>query len=114
MTLLASLAAPIAALLSQLHFFWDSPIFANDTWTKLMNGLRIGLTLFGALFLIYEVRARRLGERLSERLRKRIAIVMTVLAFGAYFDFFNPNVRSFFFDIGLTNDMRFYRLSMDP
>ncbi len=28
--------------------------------------------------------------------------------------FVNPNVRSFFFDIGPTNDMRFYRLSIDP
>jgi hypothetical protein len=28
--------------------------------------------------------------------------------------FVNPTVRSFFFDIGPTNDMRFYRLSIDP
>ncbi len=26
----------------------------------------------------------------------------------------NPNVRSFFFDIGPTNDTRFYRLSISP
>src|SRR5215510_1954819 len=93
MTLLASLAAPIAALISSFDFFWDNPIFANETWTRLMNGLRIGLTLGGALLLIYEVRARRLGEKITERTRKRVAIVLSVLAFGAYFDFFNPNVR---------------------
>ena len=28
--------------------------------------------------------------------------------------FVNPNVRSYFFDIGPTNDTRFYRLSLVP
>src|SRR5689334_3866797 len=60
---------------------------------KLMNGLRIGLTIGGALLLIYEVRSRRLGERIPERTRKNVAIVMACLSFGAYFYFFNPNVR---------------------
>ena len=58
-----------------------------------MNGLRIGLTLGGALLLIYEVRARRVGEAIPLRTRKRVAILLTVLSFGAYFDFFNPNTR---------------------
>ncbi|GMV17456.1 MAG: hypothetical protein HS104_12205 [Polyangiaceae bacterium] len=92
-TLSALVVAPVAALLGAAGFFWDSPIFANDTWSRLMNGLRIGLTLGGALLLIYEVRARRLGEAVPLRTRKRVAIVLTVLSFGAYFDFFNPNVR---------------------
>jgi len=83
----------MAALVSSLGSLWDYPIFANDTWTKLMNGLRIGLTLFGALLLIYEVRARRLKDPVPLRTRKRIAIVLSVLAFGAYFDFGNPKTR---------------------
>lgn len=74
-------------------FFWDHPFFAHDGWTNTMNGLRILLTAAGALMLIYELRAVRLGELGNVRLRKRIAIGMAVLGFGAYFDFFNPNVR---------------------
>jgi hypothetical protein len=31
--------------------------------------------------------------RIPTRTRKRVAIVMTALAFLTYFDFFNPNVR---------------------
>ena len=89
----ALIVAPVAALLGAAGFFWDSPLFANDTWTRLMNGLRIGLTLGGALLLIYEVRARRVGEAIPLRTRKRVAILLTVLSFGAYFDFFNPNTR---------------------
>jgi len=73
--------------------FWDWSLFQKDTWTKAMNGLRIALTMGGALLLIYEVRARRLRERISERTKKQVAVLMTVLAFGVYFDFFNPNVR---------------------
>lgn len=92
-SLAALVVAPVAALLGAAGFFWDSPIFANDTWSRLMNGLRIGLTLGGALLLIYEVRARRLGDAVPLRTRKRVAILLTVLSFGAYFDFFNPNTR---------------------
>src|SRR5690606_2875017 len=56
-------------------------------------GLRVGLCLLGALLLIAEVRARRMGVRLRERTVKWIAIAMTALAFLTYFDFGNPNVR---------------------
>ncbi len=82
--------APLAGLLSSV---WQSSLFSNDSWSKLMNGLKIGLTLGGALMLIYEVRSRRLGERIPARTRKNVAIVLAALSFGAYFDFFNPNVR---------------------
>ena len=86
-----------ASLASNFHaaadFFWDNQIFRNDTWTRLMNGLRIALTLGGALLLIYELRARKMGEKIPLKTRRRIAIGMSVIAFGAYFDFFNPNVR---------------------
>lgn len=74
-------------------FFWDSPIFAADFWKKAMYALRIALTFGAAMLLMYEVRARKLGERIPERTRRRVAIVMSVLAFGVYFDFFNPKVR---------------------
>jgi hypothetical protein len=40
-----------------------------------------------------EARAKKLGERLSERTTKRIAIGLTAVSFLLYFDFFNPNVR---------------------
>jgi len=76
-----------------LYERWEGPWFEKDNWERLMKGLRVTLTMAGALFLIYELRARRLKEKLPERLRKRIAYVMTALAFFVYFDFFNPNVR---------------------
>lgn len=76
-----------------LDIFWDAEIFKQQTWERLMNGLRIVLTFGGALLLMYEVRARRMGERYRERTKRRIGIAFTVLAFGVYFDFGNPNVR---------------------
>jgi hypothetical protein len=85
-----------AASWGQAHFtkfFWDSALFQKDKWEGAMNVLRIGLTFVGALLLLYEVRARKLGEHIPEKWRRRVAIGMAVLAFGAYFDFFNPNNR---------------------
>ena len=58
-----------------------------------MFGLRIALGLGGALLVIAEVRARRLGAAPRERTARRIGIFLTGLAFLCYFDFFNPNVR---------------------
>lgn len=81
----------IAALLT--GFFWDNPIFSNDTWSWLMNGLRIALPLGGAMWLFYEAWARRLGKSVAERTQKLVLVGMTLLACGAYFDFFNPNTR---------------------
>src|SRR5690606_30801345 len=72
---------------------WEGAIFAADTWKKAMYALRIALTFGAAILILYEVRARKLGEWIPERTRRRLAIVMSVLAFGVYFDFFNPNVR---------------------
>ena len=88
MTELLSLSSALSA-----DFFWDNPIFATETWKKAMYALRIALTFGGAMLLMYVVRARKLGERIPGRTQKRVAIVMSVLAFGVYFDFFNPNVR---------------------
>ena len=92
--LVAALEA-ILALASQVEgeFFWDSPLFARDSWKELMFGLRIALGLGGALLVIAEVRARRLGVAPRERTARRIGIFLTAIAFLCYFDFFNPNVR---------------------
>jgi hypothetical protein len=68
-------------------------VFAHDNWERTMLFFRIGLALVLAGLLMIEARGKRLGERLSERTTKRVAIAFTVLGFLAYFDFFNPNVR---------------------
>jgi hypothetical protein len=72
---------------------WQGPWFAKENWEKFTKFVRLTLTFGGALLLIYEIRARRLRERIPERFRKKIAYVMTGMAFLVYFDFFNPNVR---------------------
>jgi hypothetical protein len=48
---------------------------------------------------------------LPVRVEVRSTLLDTWINMG---QFVNPNVRSYFFDIGPTNDMRFYRLSLDP
>ena len=88
-----SLASVGAWLSDGGDIFWDASIFQSNTWTKLMNGLRVLLTMGGAMLLLYEFRAKRMSERIRERTKKRVAVVMAVLAFGTYFDFFDPNVR---------------------
>ena len=91
------LFAALEALSSQtgiLADLWSNPLFQRETWAPLTRGLRLLLAAIGALALIYEVRARRLGAPISERTRPRFAWAMTVLAFGVYFEFFNPNVHN--------------------
>jgi hypothetical protein len=68
-------------------------VFSKEIWSNFMDFFRIGLALVTAGLLLVEARARRLGERLSARATKRIAVGLTVLGFLAYYDFFNPNVR---------------------
>jgi hypothetical protein len=86
-TELASIAAPAKP------FFWESKMFQKPWWVDIMFGFRVGLCLLGALLVIAEVRARRLGVPVQKRATKWIAIAMTALAFLTYFDFGNPNVR---------------------
>lgn len=76
-----------------LYEAWQGPWFEKEAWEKFTKFVRLTLTFGGALLLIYEIRARRLRERIPERFRKRVAYVLTGLAFLVYFDFFNPNVR---------------------
>jgi hypothetical protein len=90
-TLTAAVAAQSFLMMGSI---WDSlDIFQNESWKNVMNALRIGLTLGGALLLMYEYRARRMGQPIRERTQKRVAFVLAALAFIAYFDFFNPKVR---------------------
>jgi hypothetical protein len=73
---------------------WDSAeIFQAEKWKSAMNFLRIFLTLGGALLLMYEWRARRMGQPIAKRTQRIVAIVFAVLAFGVYYDFGNPKVR---------------------
>jgi hypothetical protein len=76
-----------------LYEAWQGPWFEKENWEKFTKFVRLTLTFGGALLLIYEIRARRLRERIPERFRRKIAYVMTGMAFLVYFDFFNPNVR---------------------
>ncbi len=73
--------------------FWSYKPFKKPDWVTGMFFLRTALCFIGALCLIYEVRARRMGVPIRERTKKLIAYALTLLAFGAYFDFGNPNVR---------------------
>jgi hypothetical protein len=72
---------------------WQGEWFKKEIWDDFTKVVRLTLTIAGALFLIYEIRARRLRERIPLRWKKRVAYVMTAIAFLVYFDFFNPNVR---------------------
>jgi hypothetical protein len=80
-------------LLAAADSIWEKRPFQKPIWTGIMFGLRVALAVIGAMLVIYEVRAWRMGEPVRERTKKRIALLFTVLAFGAYFDFGNPNVR---------------------
>lgn len=101
--LTASLTLPVASggllgstarsLLADSSFFWDGWIFQKPQWVDAMFYVRAGLCLLGALLVIAEVRARRLGVPVRARTTKWIAIAMTAVAFLTYFDFGNPKVR---------------------
>jgi hypothetical protein len=87
---------PAAALFSALQEaggFWDSPIFARDSWKEVVFIVRLALALGGALGLIALARAQRLGVAPRERTLRRLYLLVTAIAFLSYFDFFNPNVR---------------------
>ncbi len=79
--------------LAWADFFWDHPIFEQSKWEKYVRVVRLALALGGGMFLIYEARARKMLEPLRERATRRIAYLLTFIAFLAYFDFFNPHTR---------------------
>jgi len=74
-------------------FFWDHPMFEQTKWENTMRFIRLALAFGAALFLIYEARARKLGEPLKRKAIKWITYSLTGLAFLAYFDFFNEHTR---------------------
>lgn len=68
-------------------------MFEQNKWENYMRFIRLALALGTGLFLIYEARARKLGEALPKRQIRNIAFFVTALGFLAYFDFFNPHTR---------------------
>ena len=86
-------AGTLLSLLQPEGGFWDYPLFERATWKDTMFGLRVILSLGGALTLIAMARAKRLHALPRERTMRRLGIVVTAIAFLSYFDFFNPNVR---------------------
>ena len=91
-------AAAGFTLPSNYDEFWSwkpfgEALFRKPIWVDLMFTLRLSLCMIGALLLMWEVRAWRMGSPFAERMKKRIAIGMTLLSFGAYFEFSNPKVR---------------------
>ncbi len=89
-----SAAAALSSLFDNpLFTHWQNAVFEKRSWEGIMCFVRITLTLGGALLLLYEMRARRLGQPVSKRTVKQVALIMTVLGFLTYFDFFNPNTR---------------------
>ncbi len=95
MTLLSAISDSLSNLLSapNTDFFWNNPIFEKDVWEAFTKTVRIALAMGGALLLLYELRARRMGVRISERTGRRWAWILVVLSFGVFFDFGNPNTR---------------------
>jgi len=86
-----TLASSAAALLASSIYDWR--LFDKEIWVNIMFGVRVALCLGSALFLLGEVRAWRMNVRYRERTKKRIALVLALLAFGTYFDFGNEKVR---------------------
>ncbi|HWA74961.1 MAG TPA: hypothetical protein VG937_21615 [Polyangiaceae bacterium] len=94
MTLISAVYASSLSWLSGPNdFFWSNPIFEKDSWEAFTKGFRIFLAMAGALLLIYEIRARRMGEHIPERTRRRFAYLLTALSFAVFHDFGNPNTR---------------------
>jgi hypothetical protein len=90
-TLTASVAAQSLLAMSSI---WDSStVFESENWKSTTNFVRLFLTLGGALLLMYEWRARRMGQRIPIRTQKIVALTFTALAFLVYYDFFNPKTR---------------------
>jgi hypothetical protein len=83
----------VAAAMNYTSFFWEHPIFGRDSWAGITKGIRIGLAVGTALLIMYDMRAARMGQQASIGVRKKVALVLTAVAFVTYFDFFNPNTR---------------------
>ncbi len=80
-------------LISGKNPFWQAKWLSKENWEWFLNGVRVTLTTVGACLLMYEARANKLGQYISPKLKRNLAILFTVLGFGVYFDYFNPNTR---------------------
>jgi hypothetical protein len=91
---MAALSGPFEFLFHTWSFtFLGKDIFAHDFFETFMRNFRIGFALVAAGLLIIEWRAKRLGEKLPDKITKRILWAFGIVGFLCYFDFFNPNVR---------------------
>ena len=68
-------------------------MFQPEQWDRTILIIRLVLMLIGAMFLIYEARARKLGEPLRRRTKRRWAIVLSIIACASYVDFWNAHTR---------------------
>jgi hypothetical protein len=88
-------------LISGKNKFWqtgaDLPewhkYLQKDQFEGFLRGVRITLSMVGAALLMYKARAIKLGQPVPKKWTRNIAILFTVLGFGVYFDYFNPNTR---------------------
>jgi hypothetical protein len=80
-------------LISGKNDFWKNKWLQKDQFEPFLNGVRATLTAVGAALLMYELRARKLGQPVPKKWVRNVAILFTVLGFGVYFDYFNPNTR---------------------
>lgn len=80
-------------LISGKNEFWKNKWLQKDQFEPFLNGMRATLTAVGAALLMYEARAYKLGQAVPKKWKRNVAILFTVLGFGVYFDYFNPNTR---------------------
>jgi hypothetical protein len=52
---------------------WQGEWFKKEIWDGFTKFVRVTLTVAGALFLIYEIRARRLREKIPLRWKTRVS-----------------------------------------
>ncbi|MDX2054036.1 MAG: hypothetical protein SFV15_16670 [Polyangiaceae bacterium] len=71
----------------------NKQLCAKDKFELFLLRVRVGLPVTAAVLLILAERARRLGTKVPRATQKRVAIVFSIIAFFAYFDFFNPSTR---------------------
>src|SRR3954468_15976250 len=95
---LTSLSSSVSSLFGSWYPGWLDTLFfqrwpgawlQKEPFEAFTVALSIGLSLGAAGLLMYEQRARKLGERYPEHKARRIGIAFTVIAFLLYFDFFN-------------------------
>ena len=80
-------------LISGKNPFWQAKPLQKENWEMFLNGTRLTLAMVGAAVLMYQARAYKLGQPVPKKLARYVAIAFTVLGFGVYFDYFNPNTR---------------------